>query len=710
MIHNGYAIYNDVDAFCNRELRRIQKHYFMDCHTKYFRASCGFDIETTRIKEQAFMYHWQFSFNKCVIVGRNWESFEHLIERLNTWLEWQKATLLVWVANLGHEFSFLGRRFSWVNIFATDSHTPLKAKTGKIEFRECLTISGQGGLKNLAKNYTTTQKAVNDLDYSVIRNSKTELTETESGYCYADVEILSEWSDYIMKTYVDNGMQIPLTASGVVRSQIKKAAEETGHIEEIKQAVNGCFPDRGMYNFIMEFLFRGGYTHANAWFCMVPQYDVIGADFTSSYPAVMVRSKRFPVTPFMEIDLHNNGEEITDERINTMCVWFVADFFNIRQTTYHSIESKHKLISVDGGQFDNGRLIGAERIRVALTEIDYKIYCKYYKWESIRVLRAYAAHPGALPGYVLKPLKENYKIKARLKAQGLDGTTEYQNAKAVVNSFYGCMVTRLKYMVWGYDAETGEWESHLTKKHYSDLIKNQLLSPFWGIYVTAMARANLLNVLYEIDGGHKEPSAMYCDTDSIYMQDTPRNREIIAKWNDAVIAENTLFLEPEFRDIGAFDWIGGTDDKGNPQRYIFKTLGAKRYIKYHDGVTEVTVAGLPKGALERKIAQTFSYADDCYIAYENPKKKKGKIGYVSLSQLFDYFTDCMLLNCTESMKTRAVYSPQDYECTVIDADGHRELMKEKCGVAIVETSFQMKMEDVYKHLIESIMNERRFPI
>ena len=249
----------------------------------------------------------------------------------------------------------------------------------------------------------------------------------------------------------------------------------------------------------------------------------------------------------------------------------------------------------------------------------------------------------------------------------------------------------------------------MTKKTYSELIKNQLLSPFWGIYVTAHARKHLLDVVYQIDGGHKEPAAIYCDTDSIYMVDTPENRDIIAEWNADMLETNSC-MEPEFYDIGCFDWIGGTDKNGNPQHYLFKTLGAKRYIKHHDGITEVTVAGLPKGALERKIAQTFSYADDCYIAYENPKKKKGKIGYVSLSQLFDYFTDCMLLTCTEAMKTRAVYRPLDYESTVIDAAGHRELMKEKCGVAIVETSFQMKMDDVYKKLIETIMNERRFPI
>ena len=40
---------------------------------------CGFDIETTNIvegeKKEAYMYHWQFSVNNDVFLGRTWDSF-----------------------------------------------------------------------------------------------------------------------------------------------------------------------------------------------------------------------------------------------------------------------------------------------------------------------------------------------------------------------------------------------------------------------------------------------------------------------------------------------------------------------------------------------------------------------------------------------------------------------------------------------------------
>ena len=716
--HNGYTIYEDTEVFCRRVLRKVKKKYIYDNHQKILRVSCGFDIETTKQDERAFMYHWQFVMNDNVLTGRKWPEFISLIDHLNTWCSWQKCIIIIWVANLGHEFAFMGRRFTWKNIFAVDSHQPLKALTGRCEFRECLTISGKGGLANLAKNYTRTQKAKNDLQYDIPRNSMTDLTETERGYCYADVEILSEWADYIFTNYPDKGLSIPMTASGIVRSQIKKAAEETGQIEEIRKAVISLYPDRDLYNFIMRYLFRGGYTHACAWWCYVPYDNIIGVDFTSSYPAVMISPEcYYPVTPFVETDLECDGHEVTDIRLHEMCCWFIADFFDIERTTMHTIESKHKIIDHTGASFDNGRLIGAVQIRVALTELDYETYQKYYKWGSMRIIRSWTAFRGHLPGYMLRPLMTAYKQKARMKAAGLDNTTEYQNYKAIVNSFYGCTVTRLKYTVWKYNQgvpfelngrliRTGDWYDESTAKTYSQLISKQLLSPFFGIYCTAWARKRLLDTVYELDWNQDMCSVLYCDTDSIYMLDTQRNRKIIEDYNAHIYQVNAAF-EPEFFDLGAFDWIGADKKTGEPGHYRFKSLGAKRYVKHKDGVTEVTIAGLPKGALEKKLVRPFNDTGNCYIAYRNPKKKEGMIGWVDIDELFDTFNDGMLLTCEESMKTRAVYSPEPYEDTIIDEQGNVDVMHEESGVAIVDTLFTLKIDEIYAEMIEQYAEERR---
>lgn len=706
-------VYEDVLTFCRLNFRPMRRQFIYDKHKKYLRTGSGFDIETTRKDQYAFMYHWQFSFGNDVLLGRTWAGFEMFVERLQNFLTQINARLIIWVANLGHEFAFLGRRYHWTKVFARESHQPLVAETGRIEFREALTISGQGGLANLARNYTTTQKAVGDLNYTIPRNQFTPLTQTEKGYCINDVVILSEFGEYLFKEYSDKKQKIPMTATGIVRNQIRKAATDTGHYTDIRDGVHKLFPCRETYNFIMRYLFRGGYTHANAWWVLVVWDGVIGADFTSSYPSVMLHGY-YPKSEFIPVELQTDGHKITDSRLKTECIWMIIVFTNISKTTMHTIESEHKIIAYSNAKFDNGRLISADWIRVALTEIDYHIYEMFYSWDQISVHRAYTAIRGKLPEYVLRPLREAYQTKARIKreckAKGInpDDIPEYRNAKATINSYYGVMVQRLNFTDWHFDEDSGTWYSTESNKTYTQMIKNVILSPFWGIYVTAHARFNLLSVVHQLDGSTDSNNAIYCDTDSCYMLDTVANRAIVAEYN-RIQAEKNKALPAEFYDIGCFDWIGGTDADANPQQYRFKTLGAKRYIKYHDGSAEITVAGMRKGSMERAIARPF--ATDCsYTLYEDPKRKKGKIGYVDVNELFEKFTDSFVLACDESRKNATVYATDDYSAEITDLHGNTETMTEKCGCAIVPITFSIKMDDVYVQLLQQIMENRRIPI
>lgn len=706
-------VIRDVETFIQKVLPLYRKvKIFYNKHERYARIPAGFDIETTRIETRGYMYAWTVTIGDFTCYCRLWKEFDRLMEALNVLCMRINAVCIVWVANLGFEFSFIGRRFHWEKFFATDAHEVLIARTGRVEFRECLTISGKGGLANLAKNYTKTQKMVGDLDYDIIRISSEEyctpINQTEDTYIINDTKILSEWAEYIFTTYADNKKNIPLTATSLVDTEIKESVKATGQEETIKKAVQSLFPQtKETYNFIMRFLFRGGYTHASAWYLFVIYPNVIGADFTSSYPAVMVHYSRYPVTPFVQTTLETNGKEITDKRIDSMCVWFVAIFHGIDRKTIHSIESEHKIIAYENAKFDNGRLYHADRIKVALSDVDYEIYQMFYTWDKIEIIDAYTAYRGKLPEYLLKPLRNAYKKKCRLKKEGKDDTIEYNNAKAFVNSFYGYCVKRLNFEKWFFNEETGLFYSEPCKKEYETMIKNQVLSPYFGIYVTALARLCLLKNVYAMDSDFYDDNAIYCDTDSIYMLNTPENIAIIKKWN-ADIFEMNKELDPEFYDIGAFDWIGSKDDQ--PKVYRFKTLGAKRYIKYADGVCEVTAAGLPKRALERKLARPFRYSDHCYIAYENPKKKTGRIGYVDINEIFDSFDDTMYLSEFESEKKRAAYNPDEHGEYITDVFGNTVYMSEKSSCAILPVKFTIKGLQNFLEELEELYNERRKPI
>lgn len=715
-------VYRNVEEFISKTLPKIKKpKIFYNQHQRYVRIRAGFDIETTRIETRSYMWCWTVTINDNTCYCRLWSEFERLTEALQTMCRKFNAIMIIWVANLGYEFSYIGKRFSWSKVFAIDAHEPLIARTGQLEFRECLSISGQGGLANLAKNYTKTQKQVGDLDYDKIRVSSEEYCtptdETEDTYIIDDTQILSEWSEYIFSEYSDKGENIPLTKTGIVKSNIEKAVKNTGAEKEIKKAVARLFPDtKELYNLIMHWLFRGGYTHASAWYVKITEYNVIGADFTSSYPAQMLHYERFPMGEFVPIDLQTDGKKVTDKRLQTMCVYFACNISGIEQTTIHSIESKHKIRLYENAKFDNGRLIKADRIQVLLTEIDYEIYTMFYKWKNIEIKFAYATVRGYLPKYVLEPLKKAYITKARLKAEGKEETIEYKNAKAFINSFYGYTVKRLNFEKWIYNNETEDpkevWKEELNKKPYESIIKNQVLSPYWGIYVTALARLCLLKNVHKLDNNRMSMNVLYCDTDSIYMKDTPENRAIIEKWNCEIMELNKNTLPSEFHDLGAFDWIGGIDKDGNPCNYMFKTLGTKRYIKYstlHE-MCEVTASGLPKKALENKMKTPFKESENSYILYKDPKHKKGKLGYIDIDRIFNEFDDHLYLTEFEAEKTRAKYNVSEHGEYITDESGHCVYMSEKSSCAIIPVKFSISMIPEFCALVDKLQRERRKPL
>ena len=147
----------------------------------YKRLYAGFDIETTNVeqgeKHLAFMYHWQFGIANgnqgFIMMGRTWAEFLDFFGQLEAFYDLGKLTRLIsWIANTGFEFQFIRKYFEWdpEDFFAREERHPLKVRTGGFEFHEALTISG-GSLAQLAKEYTTTQKLVGDLDYSIPRNT-----------------------------------------------------------------------------------------------------------------------------------------------------------------------------------------------------------------------------------------------------------------------------------------------------------------------------------------------------------------------------------------------------------------------------------------------------------------------------------------------------------------------------------------------------------
>ncbi len=639
----------------------------------YLQLYCGFDIETyTAPNRNAYMYIWQFSIygqENYIVYGRMWSEFVELIEILKKILSLTpERRLLVFDFNFPYEFQFIKRWFNWSKIFAREKRQPIYAFIDDcIEFRDVQAITG-GSLKLLAKNYTKTQKLDGEeFDYQAVRTWATKLTPKQLEYCFNDVAILSEFAEYLFNIYIIPQKFIPLTKTGLLRRQVKKAM---GKNFNIKREIYRCYPDNfKLYSHLMKWLFRGGYTHTNIYHAGKILTGVRARDITSSYPYVMLALSGYPVSPLRPQNVkdfwffYNNQDKY--------CVMFQATFTGLKAKTPHSYESKSKCMFINGNALiDNGRLRQGN-VTVMLTEIDFNLYQLFYDWDSMTVDHMFTSIKGRLPKYLLMPLADAYKNKAIMKKQGKADTPEYSNYKSLINSAYGMTVTRLNTSEVKMSQLDYTWYLDPSAFDYDRERKKAFLLPQWGIYVCALARERIcLSILACGDDGR---DSIYTDTDSIkYLGDHDDYFELVNKKTHETMKKvcNMYGLEYQyFDDLGSFEpEYGGRTVTG-------KFLGAKRYIITDQGRDIVTIAGLPKNAL----------AEYC--------KNNGL-------NIYDVFNDNMLMSIDVSLKNAHQYNDEPHHDIINGVP-----VSELSSVGIYPIDFTMRLDSFYATMINMI-NER----
>lgn len=633
-----YAPYQIMEvlklATCNRQLTGDNKG------TYYYNIPCSFDIETTsfyrdeygiqydykevqhelekdskaKFEKVAIMYIWQFGINGRVIIGRTWEEFTTMCDVISSQLDLdKKRKLIIYVHNLSFEFQFLCKRFQWSKVFSLDVRKPIYATTTRgIEFRCSYLLSGYS-LAKLGEQLHKykVQKMVGDLDYSLLRNSETPLTDKEIQYCINDVRVVMA---YIQEKIEDeNGIQnIPLTKTGYVRQYCRnKCLYRYG---EDGRAINYDYKDcmQGLtisgteeYN-LMKRAFAGGFTHANAYYVGDTINDVASYDFTSSYPAVMIAEK-FPMSAGKRVKI--TSKEQFEEINKQYCTIFDIAFYNLLpKSTNENPLSVSKCFKKEDIVENNGRIVSAKLVCTTITNVDYDVLKMFYTWEHIQVNEVWIYRKEYLPTEFVKAILELYQMKTQLKnVKGKE--VEYLKSKEMLNSCYGMTVTDFlrDEIVFNEEWTTEhmdeyQMENGIEKYNHS---KNRFLFYPWGIFVTAYARKNLFTGIYAVGDDY-----IYSDTDSIKLKNYEAHKTYFEGYN--MIVTNKLKQACKYHNIpfemtapktikgvekplGVWDFEGVYD--------TFKTLGAKRYMVKQSDVLEIggkkynyslTVSGMNK--------------------------------------------------------------------------------------------------------------------
>lgn len=648
---------------------------YFDTHSKevikYYNIECAFDIETTSQlyngEKCAYMYIWMFGIGETVYYGRTWEQFGEFMQMLINQLELNLYNrLIVYVHNLGYEFQFMRKFFDWVNVFSTEERKPIKAviKQG-VEFRDSYILSGYS-LANLAKNLTKhkIEKLVGDLDYSLIRNSKTVLTDEELAYCKNDILIILYYINEQIELYDNNITKIPLTNTGRVRKFVREKCYYTNK--------NHNKSSKGKYNRYRELMkeltltlneymmlkrcFMGGFTHASLNYVGKILEDVTSIDFTSSYPSVMLAEK-YPMSKPIKVDLRKeNFEELVEnEDVGLMFDIKIKGLHS--KLTYESYLSESKCFSQKNAIVNNGRIYQADEIITTITDIDYKILKHCYSWESAEVANCYKFYMQYLPKPIIESILELYQNKTTLK--GVEGyEVEYLLSKGMLNSVYGMTVTDIVRELIEYNEE---W--NIVKPNDEEIEKqietynnspNRFLYYPWGVWVTAYARRNLWSGILNIGEDY-----VYSDTDSIKLLNYEKHIPYIEWYNKNLVEKlkkmcnfrkiDFNLMKPKTKE-GVEKMIGVWDYDGHYTH--FKTLGAKRYlVRYDNGELALTVAGLSK---------------------KNGIEYMKRVCNNDYKKVFDMFNDELYIPADETGKNTHTYIDEEMRIQSIDYQGNVE--------------------------------------
>ena len=674
--------------------------------TEYINKVVAFDIETSKIIEYegrtittdeynqlskkerqntiayGFMYRWMMDDEGEYTIDCTWKSFEEKIAELKAKYQYNsKKHLIIWVHNLAFEWQFIKYRFEWEEkeCLMVKNRKPVKLTTKDgLEFR-CSYLYSNCALKDLVLFDSDYQKMTGDLDYELVRVPSTILTPEEEKYCEMDVRVLRKYIQQELKHYKDF-KNFPLTSTGKVRAELQKVCLLDPDFITIKAEMK---MDYDSYELLKK-CYTGGFTHCSRGWFNIPAENVKHIDFTSSYPAVMVMSKEYPIGEGKFVDTKMTQKQF-DFYLTNYAFASEITFFNIRaqRGTYDYPISESKCENKLNVDEYNGRVVKADRITVGLTNIDYKIVDMFYDWDAMEIRQMKIYKKGYLPKVLQNEILRYYVGKTTLKGV-INKEDEYQRLKALLNSIYGMMVKKLDDgiipldigddEVLGFSLHDESDKPGFEKRNieYYNNNKKRVAIFEWGVWTTALAKYNLLEGIRTIGADY-----LYADTDSIFF--VGEHSDYIDEYNNDIfdkietlirergIDRNKLIpktVKGKEKPIGVWDYEDDTD-KVPVKR--FKSLGAKRYIQeFADGRITITFAGVRKASGSKY----FASFDDPIEAFDEGIKIPHEVAGKTLVKLNRGFTKWI----------------EDYQGNVYPVE-------EKSGCSLVEQDYNIEMLD-----------------
>lgn len=594
------------------ERKAITQPNHVVCWTMTIR-SCGVNLVTLRGRKPS-------DFAKCLEMLQSYVPGEHTI---------------IYFHNLAYDWTFL-EKFVFQRLgyptkqLNTKSHYPIQIDMENgITFRDSL-ILFQCKLEKAAEDLGVEhKKAVGDWDYKKIRHQNSIITPVEWGYAEFDTLSGAECLEAYERGLECNISTMPLTATGIPRSEARKRAQEARwhyRFTQIKLDYKQYCKVRSAYH--------GGFTHANRHYInVVIPGETRCYDFSSSYPSIIL-SYKMPMGVFKptratpEQILANAGSWAFVGKLTMIKPHLKNDDIAMPFLQFSKCEKTVNAV------VDNGRIISADLAVIWVTEYDLALIAQQYAFGKLEepfeidghsidhglwITETECCKKDYLPRWFTDYVYSLYEAKCRLK--GGDPIL-YSLAKVKLNALYGmCCQAVVKPNIEEL-YESGEYktqDNYNEEEMYNENINKHsaFLCFQWGCWITSIAAYNLFQL------GKCCKLWLYSDTDSCYGQGW--DTEKVKAYNDAC-RERLLANGYKPVVINGREFCPGVAESNDKEDVYceFKVQGAKRYCGRNvgDGELHITIAGVPKKAGARCLDNDINKFEPGFIFQGSKTGKK----------------------------------------------------------------------------------------
>ena len=337
---------------------------------------------------------------------------------------------------------------------------------------------------------------------------------------------------------------------------------------------------------------------------------------------------------------------------------------------------------------NNGRVASADYLQTTVTEQDWDIIKKCYDFDQPEFYSCRYYYADYLPRPFILSILHLFANKTSLK--GVEGReTEYMVSKNMINSAYGMSVTNIIRDLYEYsdvDGWTTEDADVSTQLKKYNTNHNRFLFYAWGVWVTAHARHDLWEAIFEFG-----PDYIYADTDSIKGLNFDKHMSFFKLYNNRVNVQLSKMCKqlnipislckPKTKK-GEVKTIGVWEIEESYK--TFKAIGAKRYMYEHEtGEMSFTVSGVNKHYGMPYLLKEYSGVDPQYyslieLAYSpdpNLEKESREAmkkvvelhnnGEIDYTPLFEKFSEGLYFPPEATGKQTLTYidKPLSFSCT-----------------------------------------------